>query len=134
MRPPARQSFQFPQKQRNPLPSARKGLVMAARKTPSRGTKPDKLMRDALLLALHRETNDANGAPMKKISLVADRLVDMAIDGDLRAIKTIIDRVDGKTPQNATEAARTLEDLLEQLDSASTRRREPAPNEERNSD
>lgn len=72
---------------------------MAARLTPSKGGKPDKLMRDALSLELHREANDEDGSAVKKLRLVARKLVDKAIEGDVAAIKEINDRMDGKVPQ-----------------------------------
>lgn len=72
---------------------------MAARKTPSAGGKPDKLMRDAIMVALKREAVDAEGRPTRKLTLVAERLVDLAIAGDIYAIKEINDRVDGKAMQ-----------------------------------
>jgi hypothetical protein len=72
---------------------------LAARKTPSSGGKPDKLMRDAISLALHREAKAADGTMTKKLVLVASALVDKAIDGDIAAIKEINDRMDGKAVQ-----------------------------------
>lgn len=72
---------------------------MATRKAPSKGAKPDKLMRDALIVALHRQAEDANGKPTKKLHLIADALVDKAMSGDVPAIKEINDRVDGKSVQ-----------------------------------
>jgi hypothetical protein len=70
-----------------------------ARKTPSKGSKPDKLMRDALMLELHQEAADAGGFMTKRLRLVASALVNKAIDGDVQAIREINDRVDGKVPQ-----------------------------------
>lgn len=70
---------------------------MAARKTPSRGGKPDKLMRDAIMLALHREAKDSDGKSTKKLNIVAAKLVDLAMEGEIAAIKEVIDRVDGKS-------------------------------------
>lgn len=72
---------------------------MAARNVPSKGGKPDKLMRDALVLALKREAVDADGRPTKKLNLIADALVDKAMTGDVAACKEIADRVDGKSVQ-----------------------------------
>lgn len=92
---------------------------MAARNTPSRGAKPDKLMRDALILELHQEADDANGQPTKKLRLIARKLIDLAAAGDVPAIKEVNDRVDGKAPQ-AVDLSGSLavshEDSLEQLD------------------
>ncbi len=62
-----------------------------------RGAKPDKLMRDALILALMREAEGADGRPTKKLHLIAARLVEKAVDGDIAAIREINDRVDGKS-------------------------------------
>lgn len=72
---------------------------MPARINPSNGNKPDKLMRDAIIVALHRKANDANGRPTKRLYLVADKLVQQAIAGDMAAIKEVNDRVDGKAVQ-----------------------------------
>lgn len=69
---------------------------MATRQTPSKGGKPDKLMRDALMIALKREAKDADGKKTKKINIIAAKLVDLACAGDVVAIKEINDRVDGK--------------------------------------
>lgn len=72
---------------------------MPATKTPPRGGKPDKLMRDALMIALKREATDADGQKTNKLNRIATKLVDLAADGDLGAIKEIGDRVDGRPAQ-----------------------------------
>lgn len=72
---------------------------MAARKTPSKGGKPDKLMRDALLLELNQEVK-IDGGKVRKYRLVARSLITAGIGGDIQAIKEINDRVDGKTPSS----------------------------------
>lgn len=69
---------------------------MAARNTPSKGGKPDKLMRDALMVAVNE---DCPIRKTRKIRLIAEKLVDMAVEGDIQAIKEINDRIDGKAPQ-----------------------------------
>ena len=71
---------------------------MAPRKTPSKGGKPDKLMRDALLIELNTEAKRAGGKPTKRLRLVVRKLVDRAETGDVAAIKEIFDRVDGRVP------------------------------------
>ncbi len=63
-----------------------------------RGRKPDKLMRDALILALMKEAEE-EGILTKKLQLIAARLVEKALAGDLSAIKEIFDRVDGRPSQ-----------------------------------
>ena len=69
---------------------------MAARKTAPKGSKPDKLMRDALMVALKREAKGADGKPTRRLYVNADRLVEKAMEGELAAIREICDRVDGK--------------------------------------
>ena len=71
---------------------------------PGKGPKPDKMMRDALLLALMREAKDADGAPTRKLHLIAAKLVDKAVEGDMSAIKEINDRVDGRPGTRGEEA------------------------------
>lgn len=63
------------------------------------GGKPDKLIRDALMVALNREARDAEGRPTRKLALIAEKLVEKAISGDVPAIKEIADRVDGRPAQ-----------------------------------
>lgn len=72
---------------------------MAARNTPSKGAKPDKIMRDAIMMALREEAQDANGLMTTKARLLGQKLVARGLDGDVPAIKEISDRVDGKVPQ-----------------------------------
>lgn len=74
-------------------------MVSRARKTPSAGSKPDKLIRDALMVALKREAKAANGQPTKKLALMAEALVEKACQGDVQAIKEVADRVDGRPAQ-----------------------------------
>jgi len=68
---------------------------LAARKTPSQGGKPDKLWKDAIRIAALRP--DAEGR--KKLAVIADKLVDAAIAGDVAAMREIGDRLDGKPAQ-----------------------------------
>lgn len=68
---------------------------MAATNTKPEGRKSDKLMRDAIRLALHRP--DEKGT--KYLTRVAEALVDKAVSGDVMAIKEINDRMDGKAVQ-----------------------------------
>jgi hypothetical protein len=79
-------------------------MAATVRRHPSPGSKggavgEDKLMRHALIRALHREARNANGQPTRKLEAVADKLVDLAISGDMQAIHEIFERVDGRLPQ-----------------------------------
>jgi hypothetical protein len=71
---------------------------LAARKTPSQGGKPDKLWKDALRIAALRP--DPEGR--RKLAVIADKLVDLAMAGDVAAIREIGDRLDGKPAQAIT--------------------------------
>ena len=89
---------------------------MPARHTPSRGGKPDKLMRDALIIALRRAAQDANGKPTRRLQLVADALVRAAEAGEVSAIREIFDRVDGKAAQPLEHAfSESLEERLARI-------------------
>ena len=85
---------------------------MAARKTPG-SPKPDKLMRDALLIELQTDSDvEERGKKLKKLRLVARSLVTKAIDGDVPAAKEVFERIDGKAAQALdlnVEAALTIE-------------------------
>lgn len=86
---------------------------------PSGRPKADKLMRDALIVALKREAKDADGKPTRQLALIASALVKKAMDGDVQAIKEIGDRVDGR-PAQALELSGGLElsheDRLKELE------------------
>ncbi len=70
---------------------------MAARKTPSKGAKPDKIWSDALRRAVFRKSDTDKGK--KRIEVMADKCARMAETGDMAAIREIGDRLDGKSPQ-----------------------------------
>lgn len=76
---------------------------MATRLNPSKGSRPDKLMRDALILELSEKINEGRDKGSKKLRLVARALIDKGLTGDVQAIKEINDRVDGKAPQALTD-------------------------------
>jgi hypothetical protein len=73
---------------------------MPARTTPSKGGKPDKLFRDALMLAVKREFELSDGTKTSKINVIASKLVDRAIDGNEQAAMMIRDSIDGKPAQS----------------------------------
>lgn len=73
---------------------------MAARKTPSAGSKPDKILRDALMLELNTDTKDNDGRTVKKFRRIAANLVTSGLDNKMDAIKEIWDRVEGRPAQS----------------------------------
>jgi hypothetical protein len=87
---------------------------MAARKTRPAGAKPDKVLRDAVMLEINVEAPDPKreGRKIKKARLVARALV----AGDVPAIKELFDRVDGKVLSalggNSEDGGITLEELI----------------------
>ncbi len=67
-----------------------------------KGSKPEKMVRDAIKVALSVEEKDGNGNKVKRLRIVAEQLVKKAMDGDITAIKEIADRIDGKAAQPLT--------------------------------
>ena len=67
------------------------------------GRKGEKFWADAVSRAINRRLEDIEGKP-KKLEAVANKLVDMAMDGDMAAIKEVGDRLDGR-PKQATEVS-----------------------------
>lgn len=64
----------------------------------SKGSKPDKIIRDALILELNR-MDDEDGKKVKKVNRLVHKLVAAGIDGKIDAIKEIFDRVEGRPSQ-----------------------------------
>lgn len=58
------------------------------------GRKQEKPFRDALRMALA-----AAGEDNHALRLVAQKLIEKAQEGDMQAIKELVDRTDGKVPQ-----------------------------------
>lgn len=63
-----------------------------------RGPKSDKLWSDAVRMAVLRE-DISEGQKIKRLNIIADNLVRLAMEGDMQAIKEIGDRIDGKAKQ-----------------------------------
>jgi len=72
---------------------------LPARKDGKQGHKFDKLWRDALMVAVKREAANLEGKPTRKLTLLAEKTVEMGLEGDMTAIKEIGDRLDGKPVQ-----------------------------------
>ena len=67
---------------------------------PSKGSKPDKIIRDALILELNRMDAYGDGEKIKKVNRIVHKLVEAATEGKLDAIKEIFDRVEGRPAQS----------------------------------
>lgn len=80
---------------------------MAARITPSKGGKPDKLMRDALMVALNREAVDADGQKTKKLNIIAAKLVELAASALLPQVTFPAVVVEAVLPSAGPGAVRT---------------------------
>lgn len=69
------------------------------------GPKSDKLFRNALMIAVKREVESGGS---KKLQALADKLVEVGLSGDVRAIEEIADRLDGKVITIAGDAENPL--------------------------
>lgn len=72
---------------------------MAERKTPSLGSKPDKIIREALMLAAKRECKDESGGKTTYLNRIAAMVVSKAVEGDAQAYKELFDRIEGRPQQ-----------------------------------
>ena len=64
----------------------------------TKGATADKFWSDAVRLAVYREAK-GDAQKRKRLNVIADKLCEMAMDGDMAAIKEIGERLDGKAPQ-----------------------------------
>lgn len=67
-----------------------------------RSAKADKPVRDAIWCALESEVAVKRGgrcAKVRRLTLIADQLVTLGVEGNLAAIREICDRIDGKATQ-----------------------------------
>jgi len=64
------------------------------------GRKGEKHWRDAVSIAVNEVVEGDEGGK-RKLRAIADKLVELAMDGDMAAIKEIGDRMDGKAPVSA---------------------------------
>jgi hypothetical protein len=69
---------------------------------PPRGDDPNQT-QDALVREFRREAEKAGGQVTNRLRLMARKLVDRAISGDLRAIEEIDDRVDDRDMQDEAQ-------------------------------
>jgi len=79
------------------------------------GQRKDKLIRDALMIAVNRvQEGDPQGR--KKLAIAAAAVVEKAVEGDLAAFKEIADRIDGKAPQSVDVTTRHEQPITEWTD------------------
>lgn len=67
------------------------------------GPKSDKFWSEAIRMAVMRE-DEIDGKKVKRLRIVADKIVELAMTGDIAAMKEIGDRLDGKPAQAHTGA------------------------------
>ena len=81
------------------------------------GYKSDKLITDAIRVALKREAVGADGKPTRKLNVIAEKLVDEAAAGNMTAIKEVMDRTEGRPNQSVTvEPGESLLAILDELE------------------
>ena len=79
------------------------------------GSKRDKIVREALMLAAKRvHEGDPDGRI--KLNVAAAKIVELAVEGDLAAFKEIADRLDGKAPQSVDVTTRHEQPITEWTD------------------
>jgi hypothetical protein len=67
------------------------------------GSKASRMMRKAILRELHCPPDDPDEPAADKLQQVARSLVNKAAQGDVTAIKEVLDRIDGKSLPGAPE-------------------------------
>jgi hypothetical protein len=88
-----------------------RGGVMTSTDEQIETAKASRLMRKAILLELQCEPGEADAGATDKLRLIARRLVDKAAEGDIQAIKEVLDRIDGKSvpgPGDAEQGPRQV--------------------------
>ena len=77
---------------------------MTANIAPLEDSTASRLMRQAILHELHVLPGDPEPPAADKLQQVARSLVNKAAQGDVSAIKEVLDRIDGKTLPGAPES------------------------------
>jgi len=68
----------------------------------AKSNKNRQTLSDEYRLALHREIADNEGKKTKAAAIIAKKIVDLAMDGDMQAAKELSDRTEGKAAQSVT--------------------------------
>jgi len=88
-----------------------RGKIMPSTDEQTETGKGCRLMRSAILLELQCQPGEASDGATDKLRLIARRLVDKAAEGDIQAIKEVLDRIDGKSvpgPDDAEQGPRQV--------------------------
>src|SRR5262249_40306011 len=88
-----------------------KGDVMTSTDEQTETGKAGRLMRKAILLELQRQPGQPDDGPLDNGRLIARQLVRKAAEGDIQAIKEVLDRIDGKAvpgPDDAGQGPRQV--------------------------
>lgn len=72
-----------------------------ARLNPGGGMRQDKIVRDAMVLAI-KQDETKGGAKRKRLHWIIERVMEAALRGESWAINMIFDRIDGKPHQTNT--------------------------------
>ncbi len=110
-----------------------KVVLMPKRKAPSTAWKPgqsgnpegrrsSKLITDQFRAVLSEDVEDDKGKKVKKLRLLAESVVKQAIDGSAPHAAFLLDRLEGKVPQenyNVNEVGDALAALLQAIDGRS---------------
>jgi Recombination endonuclease VII len=81
-----------------------RGDVMTSTDEHAEAGKAGRLMRKAILFELQRERGQPDESATDMLRLIARQLVGKAAEGDIQAIKEVLDRIDGKTVPQAGDA------------------------------
>ena len=68
----------------------------------NKGPKSDKVITDALRLAMQREATDSNGQLTRRIVLLAESVAELALRGERWAVELVWDRLEGRAPETVT--------------------------------
>jgi Recombination endonuclease VII len=102
-----------------------RGDVMTSTHDHTETGKASRLMREAILVELRCEPGQADDGAADNLRLIARKLVAKAADGDIQAIKEVLDRIDGKSvpgPDDAAQGPRQVS--IRWKDAAASSRRE----------
>ena len=78
----------------------------------TKGAVGDRRWSDAVRLAVSRNGMDQDGKTRKRLSIIADKLCTLAMEGDIQAIKEIGDRIEGKPTQTIQGPGENGEHLI----------------------